>query len=662
MSLWSSVTNLVANGMYEMKSFYDRKGMYDIRVNYALWIEERLGCKRSDKIEEAAILFVNDLKEHIRLTEDHQTFTVITSRMGQITELEFYTHLIDGMAKEVLLVGEITPSNEMPQLEFIQSLIKSCNEFYQIPNLSLDGEIDPNQMNELNDPVSYLTKIFQGYDLSQRSVFDELKNWQRQQIRICNVDVPQKDNSNQIQNNVQINKLNQIQNCIELLVEVTFRLLQLIDSVRMRRMRNSALPDERLEQLAQEIRIKQENLMIDSFIVDNQPNQVIKTNTNFTASVRWLIGPQLGLNNSISNVECIVVPEDQARHLNKGQKINQAINASSKEIRGNEVKMEYQEQNRVYSANFKALQIKKIQRAERRGSSESVMDEKLALLFRMTVVVNNSSFTVSTLSPPVVVIVHGNQEHQACATIMWDNAFSEIGRDLFVVPDRVSWTKLSEALYLKCFSETKRGFTDANRYFLYEKFFPNHNMIPEVEISWTKFCKDELTGFPFTFWEWFYYTIKLIKERLLEPWNADLIEGFISKKATTEKLQSRPPGTFLLRFSDSIKGAITISYVNEYNQVDHIQPWNSKDLQNRCLADRIRDLVVLERLYPHEIPKSYLFDRFCSIDDQKVNVGYVPGVPITTILRTPPAAATTPTLLENMLQEKPMAIEEMLIE
>ena len=47
------------------------------------------------------------------------------------------------------------------------------------------------------------------------------------------------------------------------------------------------------------------------------------------------------------------------------------------------------------------------------------------------------NFQVFTLSLPVVVIVHGNQEPQALATITWDNAFAEWGRRPFVVPDKV---------------------------------------------------------------------------------------------------------------------------------------------------------------------------------------------------------------------------------
>lgn len=35
------------------------------------------------------------------------------------------------------------------------------------------------------------------------------------------------------------------------------------------------------------------------------------------------------------------------------------------------------------------------------------------------------SFSQQTLSLPVVVIVHGSQDNNATATVLWDNAFAE---------------------------------------------------------------------------------------------------------------------------------------------------------------------------------------------------------------------------------------------
>jgi len=47
------------------------------------------------------------------------------------------------------------------------------------------------------------------------------------------------------------------------------------------------------------------------------------------------------------------------------------------------------------------------------------------------------------MSLPVVVIVHGNQEPQALATITWDNGFAEWGRRPFHIPEKVRLSILS---------------------------------------------------------------------------------------------------------------------------------------------------------------------------------------------------------------------------
>ncbi|XP_075163093.1 signal transducer and transcription activator-like [Haematobia irritans] len=109
------------------------------------------------------------------------------------------------------------------------------------------------------------------------------------------------------------------------------------------------------------------------------------------------------------------------------------------------------------------MQLKKIKRAEKKGT-ESVMDEKFALLFYTSVVVNDYRIRVWTLSLPVVVIVHGNQEPQSWATITWDNAFSDIVREPFQVSERVAWSQLALALNIKFESSTGRALTEENLY------------------------------------------------------------------------------------------------------------------------------------------------------------------------------------------------------
>lgn len=78
---------------------------------------------------------------------------------------------------------------------------------------------------------------------------------------------------------------------------------------------------------------------------------------------------------------------------------------------------------------------------------------------------------VWTLSLPVVVIVHGNQEPHAWATVTWDNAFAEPGRVPFLVPDKVPWPRVAEALSVKFKSQTGRALSEQSLCFLADKVF-----------------------------------------------------------------------------------------------------------------------------------------------------------------------------------------------
>lgn len=143
----------------------------------------------------------------------------------------------------------------------------------------------------------------------------------------------------------------------------------------------------------------------------------------------------------------------------------------------------------------------------------------------------NSLCDPQTLSLPVVVIVHGSQDNNATATVLWDNAFAEPvswlvllvksgwqqpqismqsdwpanamkrdedirfpqGRVPFIVPDKVLWPQLCEALNMKYKAEmhSNRGLSEDNLVFLAQKAFSNSSNNPEdyrnMTISWTQF-------------------------------------------------------------------------------------------------------------------------------------------------------------------------------
>ena len=111
-----------------------------------------------------------------------------------------------------------------------------------------------------------------------------------------------------------------------------------------------------------------------------------------------------------------------------------------------------------------------------------------------------------TLSLPVVVIVHGNQEANATASILWDNAFAEQGRIPFQVPDKVPWNKIIETLNYKWKHEcqSSHGLTTGAKQYLAQKLF--RQPLPPTSdklVSWAQFNREPLPNRNFTFWQWF---------------------------------------------------------------------------------------------------------------------------------------------------------------
>lgn len=94
-------------------------------------------------------------------------------------------------------------------------------------------------------------------------------------------------------------------------------------------------------------------------------------------------------------------------------------------------------------ASFKNLSLKKIKRRDTKNDEvfflwfsasfqwllklvfQVVTEEKFAMVFHCSFTVGDLNFCVYALSNPLVVIVHGNQQANASATILWDNFFRE---------------------------------------------------------------------------------------------------------------------------------------------------------------------------------------------------------------------------------------------
>ncbi|XP_062453506.1 signal transducer and activator of transcription 6 isoform X4 [Rhea pennata] len=463
-----------------------------------------------------------------------------------------------------------------------------------VRDLQLKPEGQPTE-SELPALVLEATKELEA---AKQQVLKRMQIWKRQQQLAGNGAVCEEH-------------LGPLQKRCESLVEVYFQLQQQVLAA------SAELGPELLPRLLERFAEVLSSLVKSSFLVEKQPPQVLKTQTKFQASVRFLLGPRL-LKAAAKPymVRADMVTEKQARELALGACSN-ALSESTGEIMHNMVALETNPTSATCCANFKNVLLKKIKRCERKGS-ESVTEEKCAVLFSTTVALSPSNLTIhlQVLSLPIVVIVHGNQDNNAKATVLWDNAFSEIDRVPFMVAERVPWEKMCDTLNLKFMSEvqTTKGLLKDHYFFLAQKIFNDHSASPEDfqnrSVSWAQFNKEILPGRGFTFWQWFDGVLDLTKRCLKSYWSDRLIMGFISKQYVCKLLSTQPDGTFLLRFSDSEIGGVTIAHIirgkDGTSQVENIQPFSAKDLSIRSLGDRIRDLGQLRNLYPNT-PKDQAF-------------------------------------------------------
>ena len=345
------------------------------------------------------------------------------------------------------------------------------------------------------------------------------------------------------------------------------------------------------QELSAEITNLLSSLVTGTFIIEKQPPQVMKTNTRFTSTVRLLVGGQLNVHMASPSVHVSIISEAQANLLlktpNQTQKRREDYNSG--DILNGHGNMEFHANTRQVSATFRNLQLKRIKRTEKKGT-ESVMEEKFSVLFWTEFQISELKFQVWTLSLPVVVIVHGNQEPQALATITWDNAFAEQCRPPFRVPDKVPWSAMASALNMKWTSQcgTSKGLTDENIHYLACKAFRNpdlpRDMFKSQSITWAQFCREPLPDRNFTFWEWFYRTMILTSNHLRGPWSKGYIMGFAAKQDVEIILNSMDNGTFILRFSDSELGGVTIAYVRQDHFSKQGQSTRNKSQSNISLS------------------------------------------------------------------------------
>lgn len=663
MSTWN---NLNLHPHFErIKTVYNDQFPIEVRFICAHWIEKRMNTELNvdinhPQIKERATIFLHELIQQLKY-EKHQLKQAeqlsIQYRLDAAIET-FTKHLLhpfavykqirDTMSYEGHLLGTTSCVDE-EAIEITQKLNILKNEVLtnKEKQKNYKHDIENYKVLEYRETVTQLIEVNNALEQERRlAILDDLQRKKFQFIKIINVrsadlkqslayQIQQIDSVQKLLifnrlnkwhrdqalagNGAPLNKndLDEIQLWFEKLAEIILTTRCCIEATREI---NNSISSETCGVIAQahtDVTTLLTNLIESAFIVEMQPPQVLKTEVNFTATVR-LLTANLGIqfNNSSSVVVSVFTgTQHKLKHQNR-------------EILNNTGKLDIQPSTHHLSCTFSNMKLMKFKRTEKK-ELPFVTDKKYALIFKSTFRTADISINVSVKTLPVVIVVHTYQEPQSWATIFWDNAFSQICREPFHVTDTVNWSQLIGALNIKFTAETGRCLTADGFQYLYEKVFGTSVVDEDRPISWTQFCRALLPDRTFSLWDWFHSVMKLIRNYVHVAWTDGFIIGFIDKRQTIEKLRHCPVGTFLVRFSESELGGISIAWVHQTTplKVEMLKPFFGKDIEILSLDRRIGDLHQFVTLYPN-IPKDLAFKKSYSSTIKSVGKGVIYVIPV----------------------------------
>nr|DAA79949.1 TPA_inf: signal transducer and activator of transcription B [Anopheles maculatus] len=628
--------------------------------------------KLIDKLRRISALYENDIKSELDDSAcillqlfSHNPVPLYQQLINCLQQHPFYCITLDAIvktkvSKELLQLKVMVNENEKDNIDLIIEhgfLAQGISELQ-----SIQAAVNVAQMGQ--ERMHTQCQLIH----QQKIVKDHLRTFSNMQFAMANGLRKSIDKTDKLQNKIlnkyltqwKINQrlaaigapaklgsdLDTIQSWCESLMEIILSMKeQIVQAIKIKSEGYIDLStDPVLTQALKDVTGLMETLIYNSFIVEQQPPQVLRRYSRFAASVRLLTGKTLCNQMNPPQVSVSIITESQAQQAHC---MNETTPSAAGEISDNIGLMKFNGTTKQLSAVFNKLCIKKITRVRGR---QCVLDEKLALLFQAKITTEHANLVhpVWTVSCPVVVIVHVLQEQRSCATITWDNVFTINIRSPYGVPELVQWNRLADVLNLKFCGSSGHPLSPEHIHFLCEKALGSNKPFPipnDLIITWSQFCKDDLPGRNYTFWGWFYQAMKLTRDHFQDLWLQGRIYGFIEKGKTEQYLANCKPGTFLVRFSGTVLGAITIGFVHENNigqrQILHIEPFTAKDLSIRSLADRILDIEGLTHLYPN-IPKHEAFKRqnVRNFYPSRQKTNYI-GTELRTTLIFPPVAKSS---------------------
>ncbi|XP_033927476.1 signal transducer and activator of transcription 2 isoform X1 [Melopsittacus undulatus] len=352
-----------------------------------------------------------------------------------------------------------------------------------------------------------------------------------------------------------------------------------------------------------------------AFVVEQQPTMpnalkrplVLRTGTKFSARARLL----LRLHDRNQPMEASIHIDRDPPKIKGFRRFNILTSSSKTLLTGDSP-----QEGLVCDFQYLTLKEQKDSRAGKgsKGGSEGplVVTEELHLItFRLAYTYCGLELELESSTLPFIIISNNSQLSSAWASILWFNMLSpepkEHQAQFFSAPPPAPWPQLAQVLSWQFQSVAERGLSREHLLMLAEKLFGSKPS-PDSTLSWTKFSKDGAAGF--SFWAWLDGILGLLQEHLKQLWKDGLILGFVSRKQEKKLLKGKRTGTFLIRFSESVLGGVTCTWVEHPESgppvFRAVVPYTAAELVSLALPDIIRDYQLLVEENIPENPLQFL--------------------------------------------------------
>ncbi|XP_056370917.1 signal transducer and activator of transcription 2 [Oenanthe melanoleuca] len=366
--------------------------------------------------------------------------------------------------------------------------------------------------------------------------------------------------------------------------------------------------------LEQRLQEQLTHLLKSAFVVEQQPSTpnagrrplVLRTASKFSARARLLVR----LHDRNHHMEARIHIDRDPPNIKGFRKFN-ILTSSSKTLLAGDSPQE----GLVCDFQYLTLKEQKESRAGKgKGSSGEgplVVTEELHLItFTLAYAYCGLELELETTTLPFVIISNNNQFSSAWASILWFNMLSSDpkAQQFFSSPPPAPWPRLAEVLSWQFQSVAERGLSRDNLLMLAEKLLGSKPS-QDSTVTWPKFSKDGPAGF--SFWAWLDGILGLLQEHLKQLWKDELILGFVSRKQEKKLLKSKRTGTFLLRFSESVLGGVTFTWVEHHEKgsptFHAVDPYTASELVSLALPDIIRDYQLMVEENVPENPLKFLY-------------------------------------------------------